>query len=125
MRFLVLVASLVLLVALLGGGVYVLTRPGEAVEVRASLSVSDALRGQEGGFEFADGPRGFDFPEDHGPHSEYALEWWYYTGNLQTSEGRRFGYELTFFRRGIATMDVNAKFQVGRQAHLFRPLRAH
>lgn len=107
LRFLVLVASLVLLVALLGGGVYVLTRPREAVEVRASLSVSDALRGQEGGFEFADGPRGFDFPGDHGPHPEYALEWWYYTGNLQTSEGRRFGYELTFFRRGIATMDVN------------------
>ncbi len=98
--------SVALVTTALAMGVYLLTLSGEAVEVKASLSVSDALRMDDSGFELADGSRGFDFPEDHGPHPEYALEWWYYTGNLQTSEGRRFGYELTFFRRGIATMDV-------------------
>ena len=101
MRFLVMVSSIALLVAMLGWGVYALTRPSEAVEVRASLSVSDALRMDGSGFEFATGPREFVFPEDHGPHPEYALEWWYYTGNLTASEGGRFGYELTFFRRGV------------------------
>lgn len=103
MRFLVMAASIALLIAILGWGVYALTRPGEAVEVRASLSVSDALSMGDSEFEFATGPREFVFPEDHGPHPEYALEWWYYTGNLKTSEGRRFGYELTFFRRGVGT----------------------
>ena len=98
--------SVALVTTALAMGVYLLTRSGEAVEVKASLSVSDALRMDDSGFELADGSRRFDFPEDHGPHPEYALEWWYYTGNLQTPEGRRFGYELTFFRRGIATMDV-------------------
>lgn len=103
MRFLVMAASLALIVAVLAAGVYALTRPGEAVEVRASLSVSDALRMDGSEFEFATGPRDFVFPEDHGPHPEYALEWWYYTGNLNTPEGRRFGYDLTFFRRGVGT----------------------
>ena len=38
------------------------------------------------------------FPRDHGAHEEFLLEWWYFTGHLFTSTGRRFGYELTFFR---------------------------
>ncbi len=42
----------------------------------------------------------FEFPRDHFNHPEFRTEWWYYTGNLRTSEGRRFGFELTFFRQG-------------------------
>ena len=44
----------------------------------------------------------FDFPRDHGAHEEYKTEWWYYTGHLRTDDGRRYGFELTFFRVGIA-----------------------
>ena len=43
-------------------------------------------------------PRTFIFPQDHGAHPEYHIEWWYFTGNLHTVEERKFGYELTFFR---------------------------
>jgi predicted secreted hydrolase len=43
----------------------------------------------------------YEFPRDHFNHPEFQTEWWYYTGNLRTKEGRRFGFELTFFRRGI------------------------
>ena len=43
----------------------------------------------------------FEFPRDHFDHREFRTEWWYYTGNLQTAEGRRFGYELTFFRHAV------------------------
>jgi predicted secreted hydrolase len=53
------------------------------------------------GFERADGSRELVFPEDFGPHPAYQTEWWYYTGNLQSVEGHRFGYQLTFFRRGL------------------------
>jgi len=42
------------------------------------------------------------FPRDHGQHSEFQIEWWYFTGNLQAENGRRFGYELTFFRQALA-----------------------
>ncbi|MCW5876767.1 MAG: hypothetical protein KIS85_07780 [Anaerolineales bacterium] len=53
------------------------------------------------GFLRADGPRAFSFPADFGPHEDYLTEWWYYTGNLDTADGRHFGYELTFFRIGL------------------------
>ena len=41
----------------------------------------------------------FNFPRDHFDHPEFRTEWWYYTGNLRTAQGRRFGFELTFFRQ--------------------------
>ncbi len=44
----------------------------------------------------------FQFPRDHFSHPDYQTEWWYYTGNLRASDGRRFGFELTFFRQSTA-----------------------
>jgi predicted secreted hydrolase len=35
-------------------------------------------------------------PGDDGPHHE-LLEWWYWTGDLKTADGRRFGFHLVFF----------------------------
>lgn len=46
------------------------------------------------------------FPRDHGSHDDFRTEWWYYTGHLATKDGRRFGYQLTFFRRGIPREQV-------------------
>lgn len=51
-----------------------------------------------------EGPRELIFPRDHGPHPEFQTEWWYYTGNLEGQDGRRFGYQLTFFRRAIVPL---------------------
>ncbi|MBK7748625.1 MAG: carotenoid 1,2-hydratase [Candidatus Obscuribacter sp.] len=42
----------------------------------------------------------FKFPEDHYSHDDFKTEWWYYTGHLKAKDGRRFGFELTFFRTG-------------------------
>lgn len=52
-------------------------------------------------FQQATEPGNIQFPDDFGPHPDYHSEWWYYTGNVETAEGRKFGYQLTFFRRGI------------------------
>jgi predicted secreted hydrolase len=41
----------------------------------------------------------YDFPRDHFSHPDFQTEWWYYTGNLQTADHHRFGFELTFFRQ--------------------------
>ncbi len=54
------------------------------------------------GFARADTAREYRLPGDHGPHFEYQTEWWYYTGNLAAPDGRRFGFQLTFFRRGLS-----------------------
>lgn len=53
------------------------------------------------GFERAITPRDWQFPRDHGPHPDFQTEWWYYTGNLATRDGRRFGYQFTIFRRAL------------------------
>jgi predicted secreted hydrolase len=58
---------------------------------------------QGGGADFPQvlAPRPFEFPRDHGPHPDYRHEWWYVTGNLDSADGQRFGFELTFFRFGL------------------------
>jgi predicted secreted hydrolase len=44
----------------------------------------------------------YEFPRDYFNHPDYQTEWWYYTGNLQSAEGRKFGFELTFFRQAVS-----------------------
>ncbi|NJM39280.1 MAG: carotenoid 1,2-hydratase [Anaerolineae bacterium] len=61
------------------------------------------------GFKYANSPRSFAFPIDHSAHEDYQIEWWYFTGNLETNEGRHFGYQLTIFRRGLIPGSNDAK----------------
>lgn len=42
----------------------------------------------------------FQFPRDHFSHPGFKTEWWYYTGHLQMTDGKRYGYQVTFFRVG-------------------------
>lgn len=51
-------------------------------------------------FAEAIGPREWSFPTDHGQHSDFQTEWWYFTGNVE-GDGGRFGYQLTIFRRAL------------------------
>jgi predicted secreted hydrolase len=48
----------------------------------------------------------FSFPADHAAHPEFQTEWWYFTGNLRDTAGRRFGYQFTLFRRALAPQPV-------------------
>jgi predicted secreted hydrolase len=57
---------------------------------------------QDRAFHSVAGPCNFDFPKDHGAHPGYQTEWWYYTGNLRSEQGGRYGFQLTFFRRQIS-----------------------
>ncbi|HZH03674.1 MAG TPA: carotenoid 1,2-hydratase, partial [Myxococcaceae bacterium] len=69
---------------------------------QATLTVAGALgSGGTEGFARATEVRAFRFPEDHGPHPEFRTEWWYFTGNLNTEEGRRLGYQFTLFRNAL------------------------
>ena len=60
-----------------------------------------------GGFIYADGSRPLTFPADFGAHPDFRTEWWYYTGNLSTPEGRPFGFELTVFRVGLVPPQID------------------
>ncbi|MDJ1007303.1 MAG: lipocalin-like domain-containing protein [Paracoccaceae bacterium] len=44
----------------------------------------------------------FRFPEDHGSHPDFRIEWWYLTANLWDAEGRAYGAQWTLFRNALA-----------------------
>ena len=96
-----------MVLAILGGAIYALDRNTRPPDVSASLSLSDALNPGNMGFKSVTAPRRLVFPDDHGPHPDYALEWWYFTGNLDSPDGRHFGYELTFFRIGLSSEEFD------------------
>ncbi|WP_447964087.1 lipocalin-like domain-containing protein [Nitrospira sp. Ecomares 2.1] len=71
--------------------------------------------------EFAPARPGYAyvFPRDHGSHKQFQTEWWYFTGHLSSTNGRRFGYELTFFRRGIDSPDAWSNPSAWAMRHLY------
>jgi len=79
---------------------------------------SDLLSNNEAGFARAIKPRKFTFPTDHGAHNPYRTEWWYFTGNLKNPDGRKFGYELTFFRFALSP-DMHESRSVWRTNQLY------
>ena len=65
-----------------------------------SLSAQAKWKEATAGYTYA-------FPRDHASHPEYKIEWWYYTGNVKAADGRRFGYQVTFFRVGVDPAPTN------------------
>ena len=74
------------------------TIPSSEVQAPEVASINNDI---PPGFLAADGSRPLIFPKDFGAHEDFRTEWWYYTGNLQTPDGRHFGFELTIFRVGL------------------------
>ena len=84
--------------------------PAATVLPLNGLALSDS-----GNYQKAIGPWDFHFPADQGAHDDFQTEWWYYTGNLQTQDGRHFGFELTFFRRAaMAPAEKSPATRIGR-----------
>jgi len=77
--------------------------------VLASLIALSPALGQ---FERALPGYRYQFPRDYFNHPAYQTEWWYYTGNLETAGGRKFGFELTFFRQGVSREAAASAWEV-------------
>ncbi|PMR77352.1 lipocalin-like domain-containing protein [Billgrantia endophytica] len=58
--------------------------------------------GEEAG-DFAQAHAGIElrFPEDHGAHPDYRIEWWYLTANLEDEQGEPLGVQWTLFRQAV------------------------
>ena len=85
------------------------------------LALPGSLRTQEapdGAWRRAAPGYVLEFPRDHASHPEYRIEWWYYTGNLDAVDGRRFGYQVTFFRVGIDPQPTNPSRWAVRDLHM-------
>ncbi len=99
---------LFLLTALIAAALVAGCSAPQPAAVAGSRVVSVLSAQADAGFARAYAPMPFRFPQDHGAHPDYQTEWWYYTGNLADASGREFGYQLTFFRRGL-TADMPAR----------------
>ncbi len=92
--------AIILLIAAL----FILLRQ-DSEEVPISTRIGEALSAPAEGYRRATEPVPFDFPSDHGPHNEFRLEWWYFTGNLRDTDDRHYGYQFTIFRNALMPPD--------------------
>ncbi|WP_042777168.1 lipocalin-like domain-containing protein [Sinorhizobium fredii] len=84
-----------------------------AVMTMASLSGSQAAYQGFGGLgSAAEGfsvPRPgllFRFPDDHGAHPDFRIEWWYLTAILEAPDGTQYGAQWTLFRSALAPREA-------------------
>ena len=97
------VVGLVVL-GILGYGISLIDMGGVGADDEVAASLLLELDEEDlAGYLSATGPREWNFPTDFGPHPGFGTEWWYYTGNLDSEDGRHFGYQFTLFRRSITS----------------------
>ncbi len=69
--------------------------PGRGADPAVATAAPGAWRPALPGYAYR-------FPADHAAHPDHKTEWWYFTGSVRADNGREFGYELTWFRQGVA-----------------------
>ncbi len=77
---------------------------GAVTLVVAAFSLAPAISSSaenSSRFRIPDAKTPLVFPRDDGSHDDARVEWWYVTGQVETSAGERRGFQLTFFRTGI------------------------
>lgn len=83
-----------------------------------ALGAQEPLLKTAEGFALPQPGRSFEFPKDHGSHPEFKIEWWYVTGHLFATGGRRFGFQATFFRQAQAKAGEESTLYQHGQMHL-------
>ncbi|MER9004405.1 iron ABC transporter permease [Mesorhizobium sp. M0862] len=58
------------------------------------------------GFAVPERGKEFKFPQDHGAHPDYRIEWWYLTANLTGPDGADYGLQWTLFRSALAPTEA-------------------
>lgn len=74
------------------------------------------------GFAQASPEQPIRFPEDHGSHPDFRVEWWYLTANLEDAGGRQYGAQWTLFRTATSAEDAvaadNGNSWLGNQLYM-------
>ena len=82
--------------------IFTLARPGRGQGEGPQLATAFT-------YKLAVPGRKLSFPADHYSHPEFKTEWWYYTGHLASDNGKRYGYQVTFFRFGLRDKQNDSK----------------
>ena len=59
------------------------------------------------------------FPQDHGSHPEFRIEWWYLTANLHDPAGNDYGAQWTLFRLAAQPPDKNETANLLQRKQIF------
>ncbi len=51
------------------------------------------------------------FPQDHQPHPDFRIEWWYITANMEDEAGAPLGLQWTLFRQAMKPGDTSEGWQ--------------
>jgi predicted secreted hydrolase len=70
--------------------------------VTLAQDVYQVLRDDVQGFAEVTAGNPLAFPEDHFPHPDYRIEWWYVTANLKDQQGQDWGLQWTLFRQSLS-----------------------
>ncbi|SOC05238.1 predicted secreted hydrolase [Rhodobacter sp. JA431] len=60
------------------------------------------LGAEADGFAYPQPGVALTFPQDHGAHPDYRIEWWYLTANMTGPDGTSYGLQWTLFRSALA-----------------------
>ena len=99
----VLIASLVS-VTLFAGSPLLAQREAQPVAMAMGEAMAALLEKDAPGFASTNAPWQFTFPSDHGAHPDHRTESWHFSGSLLSREGRRFGFQLAFFRIAVTPL---------------------
>ncbi len=66
------------------------------------LSYSLKANEYDNQFNVADPSYQITFPKDHGPHEQFAIEWWYLTANLKSDTLDDLGIQWTLFKSTLS-----------------------
>ncbi|MBC7910220.1 MAG: hypothetical protein H7Y30_06955, partial [Pyrinomonadaceae bacterium] len=73
--------------------------PLENIAATVLDRIADTIVGEASTLRDGTEHAGVELPRDLYAHKNAQTEWWYYTGHMRTVSGRRFGFELVFFKR--------------------------
>lgn len=83
---------------LLGALAGVAALPGAVAQAQGFAGLGTTAKG----FAIPERGRVLQFPDDHGPHWAYRIEWWYLTAVLSGTDGQDYGIQWTLFRVALA-----------------------
>lgn len=66
------------------------------------------------GYALPDRNRVLRFPQDHGAHPGFRIEWWYLTANLRDAAGTDCGLQWTLFRTALTPRPVPGPWEDGQ-----------
>ena len=69
-----------------------------AAPLRIEAQGFAGMAGEAEGYAEVTPDRAITFPEDHGAHPRFRIEWWYITANLRDGADRPLGAQFTLFR---------------------------